>query len=1019
MNTSTRSLSPAGQHQILVEWNEPPDYPRGGLLPDLVAEQVARRPDAVAVVAGEQRVLYRDLAARAGCLAAGLRRRGVGPEVIVGLLLERSPDVVAVILALWQCGAAYLPLDPELPADRMAWLLADGLRGPGPRLVVTQRELASRIPAAEAGVDLAPVEDLGSAGDEGGAGLPLQPGNVAYVIYTSGSTGRPKGIMISHGSLANRILWARGTEFGPDNAYLQKTSPTFDISLSETWTPLASGGRCVLVRPGGQRDPLELAELIHRERITHASFPPPLLRLLLEVPGAAEKLRSLRVLITGGETVPPDLPRLALRLLPATRVYNRYGPTETTISCMSGACRPEGHGETVPIGRGTARTRVYVLDEELQPLPPLEAGEIYLGGPGVARGYLGRPDLTAERFVPDPFAGAGARLYRTGDRARWRPEGSVDFLGRVDYQVKVRGYRVEIEEVELALMELPQLREAAVVPLEEAATGSSRLVACVVSATGAPLDAGELRRFLGRRLPEYMIPGTFVPLAEMPHTLSGKIDRAAVRELAARGRQAPASDTAPQSGLEAALTRLFADLLQVAGVGAEESLLDLGAHSLLFATLQGRLRGELGVEVGLADLIRNPSARALTRFVAAGEAGVEITAGQLAAEAELPPEIRPAAALGAPAPLPAAVFLTGGTGFLGAHLLTELLERTRGPVFCLVRAADAEAGRQALRRAAEQYGLRQTGAEERIVPVVGDLARPHLGLAAGAFDELAAGVEAIYHCGANVNHLWPYEVLRAANAEATREVLRLTVQGRAKTLHHVSTLSVLEKAPYLQAEAAPEAPLEAGSAGLHGGYRQSKWVAERLVQAAIERGVRAVIYRPGWLTGSSRTGALNRADFLTRLAIGSLRAGMAPGLGPVESCPTPVDWAAAALAWLSLRPESAGRVFHLINPCPVDLERVLDWARELGHPLRRVPTSGWAAALADLGANGSELLKPLTEFLRQLASSAATAPQRYQPLRFASAETRAALAEGSIECPPPDRRLLEVYLSSFVELAAG
>jgi myxalamid-type nonribosomal peptide synthetase MxaA len=1012
------------RHQILVEWNEPPEYPRGGLITDLVAEQVARRPDAVAVVSGEQVVRYAELEARAESLAGSLRRFGVGPEVVVGVLLERSPDMIATILAIWKCGGAYLPLDPELPAERMGWLLQDGLRGSGPRLVLTQRDLAACIPAA-AMVELAFVEDLGVPAGEGDAAdrRSLLPENPAYVIYTSGSTGRPKGIVISHRSLANRISWACGTELGPADAYLQKTTLTFDISLSEIWTPLAAGGRCVLVRPGGQRDPAYLASLIHQERITHASFPPPLLRLLLEVPGSSEKLRSLRVLITGGETVPPDLPQLALRLLPATNVYNRYGPTETTISCMSGACKPEGHGETVPIGRGTARTQVYVLDEELQPVPPMVPGEIYLGGPGVARGYLGRPDLTAEKFLPDPFGGdAGGRLYRTGDRAQWRPEGAVDFLGRVDYQVKVRGYRIEIEEVELALLEHPRVREAAVVPLEEAATGSSRLVACVVSIDGTALDFGELRRFLGDRLASYMIPASFVPLEEMPHTLSGKIDRAALRALVSRDREAEPPPAAPRSDLEATLTGFFEELLEVSGIGPDESLLERGVHSLLVVRLQTRLRNELGIELELADVTRNPSVGALARFIAAGVPGVGITARQLEKEAELPVEIQPSAG-GKAADAPArAVLLTGATGFLGAYLLDQLLAQTRAQVFCLVRAADEAAAARSLRRAMERYGLWREDRAERIVAVTGDLALPFLGLGESSFHELAATVDAVYHCGAQVNLLYPYEALRATNVGGTLEVLRFAIEGRTKTVHHVSTLSVLERLTPPPG-AAPEAPLDEDGAQIEGGYRQSKWVAERLVEAARRRGVPVVIYRPGWITGDSTTGMGSPTDFLVRLVVASLRLGVAPDLGAAELCPTPVDYVSAALVWLSRQrqpadaAEPADPVYHLINPQAVAFDRMIELVRELGYPVRKIPLRRWAADLEEFAAGSKDqFLAPLGSFLEQPKSDSPTAGQPeapWVPWRFETARTRAALAAGPVSCPSVDRRLLALYLAAL------
>jgi myxalamid-type nonribosomal peptide synthetase MxaA len=1010
-------LSEAQLHQMRVEWNEPrPEYPGDGLLPELVAARAAERPDAVALAAGDERVRYAELEAWAEKLARELRGRGVGPEIVVGILLERSPAMVAALLAIWKCGGAYLPLDPEHPADRMAYILRDGLRGPGPRIVVTAPALAGRIP--DLGIELFVLDGWGEAmgpeGDAESGPAELLPDHPAYVIYTSGSTGNPKGIAVSHRALVNRILWACAAEVGPGDVFLHKTTLAFDVSLPEIFAPLVAGGRCVMAPPGGQRDLAGLADLIAAEAVTIASFPPSTLRLLLEVPGAAAKLRSLRILVTGGETVPPDLPAQVRAALPAT-LYNRYGPTETTVSVLTGSCGGESRSGIVPIGRPIARARVYVLDEGMRLQPPGVAGEIYIGGVCLARGYVARPGLTAERFVPDPIGGEpGQRLYRTGDRARWRPDGALEFLGRIDHQVKIRGFRVEISEVEAALSACPGVRNAAVVALDEASTGSRRLLAYVVPEGRAGLDAGDLRRHLAGQLPEYMIPSAFVPCAGLPRTLSGKLDRAGLAEQASRGVAAGGLRAPARTELERALAQLLQGLLQVERIGVEDDFFELGCHSLLLLRFQARLREIAGLEVPLADIVRNPSVRALAHFLEAGAPGIEIGAAELTAEAVLAPEIRPGADRSAPLEVPETVLLTGATGFLGSHLLAELLDRTPARVLCLVRAVDEEQGRHALRQALERYGLWREQFEGRIVPLPGDLALPRLDLSRAAFAELAEAVDAVYHCGAQVNYAYPYETLRAANVEGTREILRLAVQGRPKALHHVSSLSVLEGSRRGGAGALPEEPLPADAQGIAGGYRQSKWAAERLVQTAAERGVPAVIYRPGWITGSRRTGAANPADFLIRLIVGSLQAGLVPELGPVEACPTPVDWVGAAIVRLSLDRRSLGGVFHLINPRPVALERVLELLRDLGHPLRQVPLTRWAAALAELAESGRcAAVEPLAGFLRQLG-----AESRFQPLRFASAKTQAVLSNGS-GCPAVDRQLLEVYLSSLIPLPAA
>ena len=1022
-----------------ADWNE-----GGLLLPDLIAARAAERPDAVALVSGSERVRYGELETRAERLARALRGRGVGPESVVGILMERSPRAVAALLAVWKCGGAYLPLDPEHPADRRAYILRDGLRGPGPRIVLTEPSLAGRI--ADLGIDLLLVDDRGEvlgpeADPEPGPGLlpDLLPDHPAYVIYTSGSTGNPKGIAVSHRALANRILWACAAEVGPGDAFLHKTTLSFDVSLPEIFAPLVAGGRCVMAPPGVQRDLAGLAGLIAAEGVTIASFPPSTLKLILEVPGAAAKLRGLRVLVTGGETVPPDLPVRVRATIPGAVLYNRYGPTETTISVLSGACDGENGDGTVPIGRPIAGARVHVMDEGMRPQPPGVPGEIYIGGVCLARGYFARPGLTAERFVPDPIGGEpGQRLYRTGDRAQQWPDGTLEFLGRIDHQVKIRGFRVEIGEVEAALSACPGVREAAAVTREEEATGSRRLVACVVPEGRAELDAGALRRHLAGRLPEYMVPSAIISCAALPRTLSGKVDRAALAALAALAAGAAVTALAPgetaaegpraaaRTDLERALARLLQDLLQVERIGVEDDFFELGCHSLLLIRFQARLREIAGLEVPLAGVLRNPSVRALARFLEAGAPGVEAGAAELAAEAVLAPEIRPRPGLSAPREVPETVLLTGATGFLGSHLLAELLDRTPARVLCLVRAVDEEQGRHAVRQALERYGLwrgKIDGIEERIVPLPGDLSLPRLDLSRAAFAGLAETVDAIYHCGAQVNYAYPYETLRAANVEGTREILSLAVQGRPKALHHVSSLSVLERGPCRgtgTTGAAPEEPLAEDPRGITGGYRQSKWVAERLVQTAVERGVPAAIYRPGWITGSSRTGAANPADFLIRLILGSLQAGLAPELGAVEVCPTPVDWVGAGIVRLSLDRRSLGGVFHLINPRPVALRGVIELLGDLGHPVREVPRPRWAAALAELAESGRcAPLEPLVGFLRQLGTGTwSQRRQRFQPLRFASAKTQAILTNGS-GCPPVDRQLLAVYLSSLIPLPSA
>ncbi len=632
-------LSAAERQAVLVEWNDlREEYPREGWVAELVLAQAARTPAAPAVVfggvggVGGETQSYGELAMRARRLAARLRQLGVGPEAPVGVYLERCLDLPAVVLGVLAAGGVYLPLDPSYPAERLDFMLADASRGgrdqgAGGPLVVTAAGLLARLPttpAFAAARTLLCEEWLGEEWlGEGLAGEPMAdplpaaplPEQAAYLLYTSGSTGWPKGVVVSHRSLANRLLF-QAAQLAPSDSFLQKTPISFDVSLVELLVPLLAGGRTVLAGPGGVQDSSDYLRLIAGHGISHASFPPSMLALLLEDP-EFPGLTSLRTVATGGEAVPADLAG-RFRARHGAVLLNRYGPTETTISMTAWRCEPEQAGPP-PIGRPLAGASVYLLDRGLQPVPAGIGGEIFIGGPGVARGYLGRPELTAAAFRPDPFgAEAGARLYRTGDLARQRVDGVVEFLGRVDRQVKVRGFRVELGEIEAALAGHPGVREAAVVDRPDGAT--RRLVAWYVR-SGGPWEAdstaaagnAELRAFLSERLPDWMVPSAFAALPALPLSPTGKVDRQALAQLALTEAAEAGSEVAEaaRTPSEELLASLWEDLLGVRRAGPADDFFALGGHSLLATRLVSRVRDVFGVELPLRAVFEAPTLAAM------------------------------------------------------------------------------------------------------------------------------------------------------------------------------------------------------------------------------------------------------------------------------------------------------------------------------------------------------------------------------------------------------------------------
>ncbi|MBN1204893.1 MAG: amino acid adenylation domain-containing protein, partial [Myxococcaceae bacterium] len=498
-------LTEAERHQLLVEWSGPRrDYPLEETLHARVEAQVERSPHAVAVSFEGHSLTYRELNAQANRLAWHLSALGVGPESRVAVCLERSTHLVVALLATLKAGAAYVPLDPSYPPQRLEWMLEDAK----PQVLLAQESLLGRLPGQALPTVLLDTSwDSGRQLSEDNPPPLASPDNLAYVLFTSGSTGRPKGAMNTHRAISNRLLWMQEAYgLGPREAVLQKTPFSFDVSVWEFFWPLRVGARLVVARPGGHQDPAYLASLIHEQHVTTLHFVPPMLQAFLQEPELERACASVRRIICSGEALPAELARRCLQRLPQAELHNLYGPTEAAVDVTAWACRREDERPSVPIGRPIANTYVRLMDGQGGLVPVGVPGELYIGGVQVGRGYLGRPELTAERFVSDPYSPRPQeRLYRTGDLARWLPDGSIDFLGRVDFQVKVRGLRIELGEVESALLQAPGVREAVVVAREELA-GDKRLVGYVVPQPGQSLDAAVVRALLQQRLPEYMVP---------------------------------------------------------------------------------------------------------------------------------------------------------------------------------------------------------------------------------------------------------------------------------------------------------------------------------------------------------------------------------------------------------------------------------------------------------------------------------------------------------------------------------
>lgn len=610
---SLQILSPEERHILIEDFNATTASIPEKTVTRLFEEQVDRTPNATAVQCGENSLSYIELNHRANQLARRLRELGVGPETRVGLMVERSLEMVVGLLGILKAGGAYVPLDTDYPADRLAFMLEDA-EAP---LILTQSQVRARVPELAARIlELdADWEEIAIQRKENMASA-SGPQNAAYVIYTSGSTGWPKGVVVTQRGLSNHMQWMQTAyALTPADRVLQKTASSFDASVWEFFAPLLVGARLIMAPPGAHRDPASIIQEIVRQEVTILQVVPSFL-WALAAEGELRNCKTLSRIFAGGEVLTNKLVLAVTRQVPVA-VTNLYGPTEATIDATAWDWqRPDiDERRAVPIGRPIANTQAYVLDAHMQPLPIGVEGELYLAGAGQARGYMNRPELTAEKFVPNPFSRVGGeRLYRTGDLVQYQVDGSLEFKGRLDNQVKIRGYRIELGEIEAALLDHPGVARAVVIAREDQ-PGDKRLVAYVVARGEAEkLEDGQLRSYLQQRLPEYMVPSAYVQLESLPLTTNGKLDRNAL--------PAPEGDAYGQRGYEApvgeietALAAIWAELLKVERVGRHDNFFDLGGHSLLDIQMRTMIRKQFHYDLPLAQLFQHPCIAELAKLL--------------------------------------------------------------------------------------------------------------------------------------------------------------------------------------------------------------------------------------------------------------------------------------------------------------------------------------------------------------------------------------------------------------------
>lgn len=961
--------------------------------------QAKKHPQQIAVRDEISSLSYQALDQQANQLANYLVQQGIGAETLVGIMLERSTWMLVALLGVLKAGAAYVPLDPNYPAERLQYMIEDA----GLSLVVTTDQLAKQLAITSDWLaldrDWATIEQQATSAPT----IQLNAKSLAYAIYTSGSTGKPKGVQIEHGALTNFLLSMQEQPgINASDCLLSVTTLAFDIAGLELYLPLISGAELIVVSQTTAADPQQLRHVLETQPISMMQATPATWQMLIN---AGWQGQSGLKLLCGGEALTPELAQ-ALQSRCAS-LWNMYGPTETTI--WSSVWQVEAG--PIRLGQPIANTQMYILDPQLQPVPQGIAGELHIAGAGLARGYLQRPELTAEKFINYQLQpNQSIRLYKTGDLARFDRNGQLEHLGRIDHQVKLRGFRIELGEIEALLRQHPAVTEAVVV-LYNPQPDDQRLVAYFSS--NADVSSSELRQSLASQLPHYMVPAVLIKLAALPRTPNGKLDRRALPAPDQQDLSIQPSYVAPRTELEQQLVTIWSEVLNLQTVGIEHNFFELGGHSFNALQILARIQTTFELNLPLRRFLTNPSIAQLANVIAiiqqtGSDAALDgLDQLDLTQEAVLDPSISTVGLAAYQESMPQAILLTGATGFLGPFLLAELLSQTNAQIYCLVRANDTNQGYAKIRQQLEYYQRWQPAFAERITVVLGDLGQAQLGIAEAEWQMLAQTIDSIYHNGALVNFAFPYQALKPSNVQATQAILSLASQTNVKAVHFSSTTSVFAAASEPDT-VRYEAELPPTPVGLNGGYGQSKWVAEQLLLQARERGIPVNSYRPGRIAWDTQTGLWNSNDSLYRLIQGCLQLGSAPIVERLVEI-TPVDYVAQAMVALSLQPIGRGQAYHLLNPDFIPWNQLITWIKELGYPIQQIEHDQWLAQLQALvQAQPNHSLQPLLALAPAEAAETNSYDQHYD-----QTNSQAGLAQTTIQQPIVDRALLQQFLAQL------
>ncbi|SMC74092.1 non-ribosomal peptide synthetase [Chryseobacterium sp. YR221] len=1015
-------LSSEQREKILYRFNKTGwDYYDEETLVSLFLKQVELHPENTAVVCKERHITYEELNRRSNQLANALLEKGIKEGMYVPVWLDRSLEWAVAILGILKTGAAYVPIDPAYPVKRIEYMLADTAA----QVIITNHSLGILLSENEnvAVFDLDQMENLDYLPSQQ-PDIKIHRDTLAYTIYTSGSTGKPKGVMVSHQAIQHLVTW-HNHHFHVD--YTSKLTVVaglaFDISVWEVWSALTSGATVFIADHEERTNAAALVGFYHRNRITHGFVPTILAPEVLEETKKNNDL-SLKYLFTGGEKLKPVLTsELSYELV------DYYGPTECTVFATFKKVKDTKGQYRSSIGKPIANAKAYILNEQMEPLPIGAVGELYMGGTLLAKGYLNNEELTAAKFIVNPFNEI-ERLYRTGDLARWHEDGEIEFLGRIDSQVKIRGFRVELGEIERTLTQQENIREAVVIIKETDGSNNKYLVAFIVQESAIEKDITLIRNQLKEELPGYMIPSQIIFIDKLPITTNGKTDTHVLKELAAKEAREFVSFEPPTSETERIIADIWSVELERPVINISDDFFDIGGNSLLVAVVAVALEKRLNVKVYLRDIYQYPVLQQLSKVLINRSKEVKETAPveDMEPYVELQKDVylAPGTVFAGDFDTeqlenPSVIFLTGVTGFVGIHLLQELLDTTKADIYCLVRAQDGFHAMEKIDRCIKQFHISQKLEQKsRIIPIIGDLSLPSLGLSDDIFTMLAKKVDLIYHSGSSVNFIEPYSYMKAPNVEGLREIIKFAGAVRTKCLALLSTISVYSwghvftgKMVMLEADDIAQNLM---SVSKDIGYVRSKWVMEAVADLAAKEGLPLITYRLGYAMCHSETGASAPYQWWSGLVKNCVEFQSYPALKELREGLITVDYMTKSMAHITKNKEAIGKKFNLIASPETNLtlEDFFGLMKEYySFTLKALPYKEWRKQWED---NSKNRLYPLTSLFKDNMHEGLSTVELYQDTYIWDCSNVIQFLEGSgIQEPVFDKNMLDSYLK-YLEL---